>query len=148
METTSVPKPVPKPVPVPDEQSAGFWEAAAGHVLAIQRCTRCGFYSHPPVDICHRCHSPDRSFRYEPVTGRGTVRTWTVVRDAFLAGFAGEVPYVLAEAELEEQEGLRLVMLLVDGHASAMRIGLPVEVVFADVDGGVSVPHFRTAVRR
>ena len=144
METTSI----PKPVPVPDAQSAGFWEAAANHVLAIQQCDQCGFLSHPPVDICRQCLSPDRSFRYEPVSGRATVKTWTVVRDAFLAGFAGDVPYVLAEAELDEHEGLRLVLFLVDGTESEMRVGMPVEVVFDDVADGVSVPHFRTAVTR
>ncbi|MGH8996611.1 MAG: Zn-ribbon domain-containing OB-fold protein [Acidimicrobiales bacterium] len=132
---------------MPDDRSAGFWEAAAEHVLAIQRCTRCGFYHHPPVDICHGCLSPERSFRYEPVSGRATVRTWTVVRDAFLAGFAPDVPYVLAEAELDEQAGLRLVLLLVDGDESGMRLGLPVEAVFDDVTPGVSVPHFRAAVQ-
>jgi uncharacterized OB-fold protein len=144
LETTSV----PKPVPVPDPQSAGFWAAAANHVLAIQRCDQCGFYSHPPVDMCRRCLSPDRSFHYEPVSGRATVRTWTVVRDALLAGFAEDVPYVLAEAELDEQEGLRLVLFLVDGKESEMRVGLAVEVTFDDVATGVSVPHFRTAVPR
>jgi hypothetical protein len=144
LETTRV----PKPVPIPDVQSAGFWEAAANHVLALQQCDHCRFYSHPPVDMCRRCLSPDRSFHYEPVSGRATVRTWTVVRDAFLAGFAEDVPYVLAEAELDEQEGLRLVLFLVDGKASEMRVGLPVEVTFEDVASGISVPHFRTAVSR
>jgi uncharacterized OB-fold protein len=70
------------------------------------------------------------------------------VRDAFLAGFAEDVPYVPAEAELDEQEGLRLVMFLVDGKESEMRVGLAVEVIFDDVATGVSVPHFRTAVSR
>lgn len=144
METTSI----PKPVPVPDEQSAGFWEAASNHVLAMQRCDACGFLSHPPVDICRQCLSPDRSFHYEPVSGRATVRTWTVVRDAFLAGFAGDVPYILAEAELDEQGGLRLVLFLVDGTESEMRVGMPVETVFDDVAAGVSVPHFAPVVTR
>jgi hypothetical protein len=31
-----------RPPPVPDDQSAGYWEAAARHVLAIARCSRCG----------------------------------------------------------------------------------------------------------
>jgi uncharacterized OB-fold protein len=56
------------------------------------------------------------------------------------------VPYVLAEAELDEQEGLRLVLFLVDGNESEMGVGMPVEVVFDDVAAGVSVPHFRSAV--
>ncbi|HEX3566184.1 MAG TPA: OB-fold domain-containing protein, partial [Acidimicrobiales bacterium] len=98
--------------------------------------------------ICRQCLSPDRSFHFEPVSERATVRTWTVVRDAFLAGFAGDVPYVLAEAELDEQEGLRLVLFLVDGTESEMQVGMPVEIVFDDVTDGVSVPHFRSMVTR
>src|SRR5437764_5884220 len=92
----------PKPVPVPDEYSEGFWEAAAAHVLAIQRCQTCRFYSYPPVTLCQSCLSQDRAFRFEPVSGRATIRTWTVMRQAFLPGFQGDIPYVVAEVELEE----------------------------------------------
>lgn len=101
-----------KPVPLPDEESEGFWRAAADHVLALRRCTECGFFAYPPTVICHSCLSPRRSFAYEPVTGRGRVVTWSVMHQAFLPGFRGDVPYVLVDVELEEQSGLRLVTQL------------------------------------
>jgi uncharacterized OB-fold protein len=87
-----------KPVPVPDPESEGFWSAAAAHVLAIQRCTNCGWYAYPP--------------------------------------------YVVAEVELEEQEGLRIVARLVGGRPGDVAIGTAVEVAFDDVDAGIAVPHF------
>jgi uncharacterized protein len=131
-----------KPVPVPDPESEGFWSAAAAHVLAIQRCTNCGWYAYPPNVACSNCLSPEPSFRYEPVSGRGRVTTWTVVHHAFLPGFAADVPYVVAEVELEEQEGLRIVARLVGGRPGDVAIGTAVEVAFDDVDAGIAVPHF------
>jgi uncharacterized OB-fold protein len=131
-----------KPVPVPDEDSAGFWEATAQHQLAIRRCSNCGWYGYPPVMLCHNCLSPERRFHYEPVSGRGRIKTWTVLHQAFLPGFRGDVPYVVAVVELEEQPGLRMNVQLVDTPIDAVAIGVPVEVVFDDVAEGVSVPHF------
>jgi len=138
----------PKPVPVPDEYSQGFWDAAASHTLAIQRCQSCGFFSYPPVMLCPSCQSQDRDFRFEPVSGRGTIRTWTVMRQAFLPGFQGDVPYVVAEVELEEQAGLKMIGQLIDGMNAELTIGAPVEVVFADVAEGMSVPHFQMRTQR
>lgn len=138
---------IPKPVPVPDERSAGFWEAAASHTLAMQRCTACGQFAYPPVMVCLRCHSTDQGFRYDPVSGKGRVRTWTVMRQAFLPGFRGDVPYVVAEIELDDQADLRMIAQVVGARDTDMAIGVPVEVVFEDVADGVAVPHVALAGR-
>lgn len=138
--TEPAPVPVPVPVPVPDEDSAGFWAAAAEHVLTVQRCTHCGRYAYPPGVVCTGCLAPEPSFRWEPVSGRGRVASWTVIHQAFLPGFAAEVPYTVLEVELEEQDGLRLVARQAgDGRPT---LGAPVEVVFDDVGEGVAVPRF------
>lgn len=134
-------------MPVPDAVSEGFWRAAARHELVIQRCTACGWYVHPPDMICANCLSPERSFEFSPVSGRGRLRSWTVMHDAFLPGFRPDVPYVVADVELDEQPGLRLIAVLVDGPDAALALGAPVEVVFEDVAEGVAVPHFRLAGR-
>jgi uncharacterized OB-fold protein len=134
---------IPKPVPVPDADSEGFWKAAADHVLAIQRCTECGWFGYPPVVVCHGCLSPTRSFHFEKVSGQGTLKTWTVLHNAFLPGFQGDIPYVVAEIQLTEQEGLIMVVQLVGADPDSLRIGLPAEVIFDDVADGVSVPHFQ-----
>jgi uncharacterized OB-fold protein len=134
---------VPRPVPVADSQSGGFWAAAAEHRLAIQRCTNCDWLSYPPDILCARCYSPQRSFRWETVSGRARLRSWTVVRTAFLPGFAPYVPYVVAAAELQEQAGLRMAARLVDGPDAALSYGAAVETVFDDMVAGVAVPMFR-----
>lgn len=139
-------EPARKPLPVPDPLSEEFWRAAGSHVLAVQRCAACGWYTHPPDVICVNCLSPERAFRSERVSGRGRVRSWTVMRDAFLPGFRPDVPYVVVDVELEEQAGLRMIGQLV-GTDDGLALDAPVEVSFDDVAEGMAVPQFRLAAR-
>jgi uncharacterized OB-fold protein len=139
---TTVPVPVSVPVPVPDSHSAGYWEAAARHQLALAQCTRCGRFTHPPDVACPHCLSTDPAFVFVPVDGRGTVRSWTIMRDSFLPGFAEAVPFVLVDVELDAQPDLRLVGRLVDGPEAPFRLGDRVVTVFDDVAEGVVIPAF------
>ena len=132
-----------RPVPVPDASSAGVWQAAADHRLVVQRCTNCGWLSYPPDVICSRCLTTRPLFEWQPVSGRGTLRSWTVVHTAFLPGFTPYVPYVVAAAELVEQGGLRLFARLVDAPEAMLTYGAAVETVFEDVADGVAIPVFR-----
>jgi uncharacterized OB-fold protein len=95
------------------------------------------------VFVCPRCLDPKASFRFEPVSGRGVIRTWTVMHTAFLPAFAPEVPWVIVQAELDEQDGLRYLAALVDGPTAGFGIGSPVEVVFEPLAGGLVLPQFR-----
>ena len=60
---------------------------------------------------------------------------------AYFASFADEVPYNVAEVELDE--GPRLLTNLVDVGEDQIRIGLPVEIVYAPVAEGVTLAKFR-----
>jgi uncharacterized OB-fold protein len=134
-----------KPLPVPDEGSEGYWAAAARGVLALPRCGVCGRFALPPDVVCPECGSTDPRFTTEPVEGGGTVRSWTVVRDAFLPGFAGDVPYLLVDVELDAQPDLRMIGRLVDGAAAPVRVGDRVTVAFDALADGVMVPAFALA---
>ena len=131
-----------RPRPVPDEQSAPYWEAAAEHRLTIARCSRCSVFSHPPDVVCRHCGSTAPEFAFAPVSGRGTIRSWTVMRQSFLPGFDDDVPFVLVDVELDDQEDLRTIGRLVDGPTSPIRAGARVTVVFEDVAPDLSVPAF------
>lgn len=133
---------VAKPIPVPDEQSEGYWAAAAEHVLALARCARCGTLAHPPGVVCPHCLSTEPEFAFVPVDGRGTVRSWTVIRDSFLPGFAADVPFVLVDVELDAQADLRLIGRLVDGPDAELHVGDRVVTVFDDLADGLAVPAF------
>ena len=135
-----------RPLPVPDEQSAPFWAAAAEHVLTIARCSACGAFTHPPDVVCPHCLSTSPSFVFTPVSGRGVVRSWTVMHESFLPGF-DDTPFVLVDVELEEQEELRLIGRLLDGVSATLRIGVRVRVTFEDLREGIAVPAFVLAGR-
>jgi uncharacterized OB-fold protein len=131
-----------RPVPVPDDQSAPYWKAAAEHVLTAARCSNCGMFSLPPDVVCPHCGTTTPNFAFEAVSGRGAVRAWTVVRQSFLPGFDGEVPFVLVDVELDDQPELRLIGRLIDGVAAPLRLGARVASTFEDIAPGVAVPAF------
>jgi hypothetical protein len=131
-----------RPLPVTDELSAPFWEAAASHELSLARCSRCGAFAHPPDVICPHCGSTDPGFEFQRVSGRGSLRSWTVVRQAFLPGFEADLPFVLVDVELALQPGLRLIGRLLDGPDAPLVLGARVRVAFEDVATGVAIPAF------
>ena len=132
-------------LPVPDDSSTSFWAAAAEHVLTVARCRQCSRYTLPPDATCTHCHSTNPNFTFVSVSGRGVIRSWTVVRQAFLPGFDNELPFVLVDVELVEQADLRLIGRLLDGPDADIRIGDPVIAGFEDLAPGVAVPAFELA---
>jgi uncharacterized protein len=130
-----------KPVPLPDELSRPFWEAAKERRLAIQRCGSCGYYNHPPRRFCDACLAQD--LRFEPVSGRGVVYTFTVMHQRDVAGFEEDAPFINVVVELIEQPQLLMVSNLPIAERTKVRIGAAVEVDFEDRGAGVIVPQFR-----
>jgi uncharacterized OB-fold protein len=132
-----------RPVPAPDETSAPYWAAAAGHVLTAARCSVCQKFCLPPDVVCPHCRTTEPNFGFEPVSGRGVVRAWTVVRQSFLPGFDADLPFVLVDVELDDQPELRLIGRLIDGPEVPLRQGARVGPAFEDIAPGVSIPAFR-----
>ncbi len=130
-----------KPVPVPDELSRPFWEAAKERRLAIQRCGSCDYYNHPPRLFCDACLGQD--LRFEAVSGRGTVYTFTVMHQRDVAGFEKEAPFINIVVELAEQPKLLMVSNLPIAQRAKVSIGAAVEVDFEDRGDGVVIPQFR-----
>jgi uncharacterized protein len=134
-----------RPVPVPDPLSAPYWAAAARHVLTVARCSLCQGYSIPPGQTCEQCGSTDPQFAFTPVSGRGVIRSWTVMHQSFLPGFDADLPFTLVDVELAEQAELRMIGRLLNRPEAPLRVGTPVTVAFEDVAAGVSVPAFSLA---
>jgi hypothetical protein len=99
-------------------------------------------YTHPPDVVCPHCHTTNPEFAFTPVSGRGTVRSWTVMHQSFLPGFEEDVPFLLVDVELEEQPDLRIIGRLVDGPDATVAIGTSVQVTFEDLGSGMAVPAF------
>lgn len=130
-----------KPLPRIDEESKGYWEACQRRELVVQRCGSCGQLRHYPRALCPSCLSD--AVEWVRCSGRGTVYTFTVTHQNQAPGFRDQLPYVLAYVELAE--GVRLLTNIVDCTPEAVRIGMPVEVVFEDATPAVTLPKFRPA---
>ena len=127
-----------RPAPPLSERTSPYWLSGAEGVLKLATCQACGFRLHPPKPICPKCRG--RDIQFAPVSGRGRIHSWTVNRYAWAAGLPP--PYVIAEVELEEQEGLLILTNIVDCPLDDLRIGLPVQVAFEPA-GDAFVPVFR-----
>jgi uncharacterized protein len=130
-----------KPVPVADDLSQPFWEAAKGRRPVAQRCAECGYYNHPPRLVCDRCSS--QRLEFTPVSGRGTIYSFTVMHQPSVAGFEGEVPYINIVVELEQQPMLFMVSNLPYAELGKVRIGGRVEVWFEERGPDLVLAQFR-----
>ncbi len=130
-----------KPLPAVDDLSQPFWEAAKQHKLVVQRCQECSYFNHPPRLACDACQS--QQLQFEPVSGQGTIYTFTVMHQPNIAGFEDQIPYINILVELEEQPLLFMVSNLPDSEKDKVRIGGQVEAYFEDVNDEITLPQFR-----
>ncbi|MCB0994441.1 MAG: Zn-ribbon domain-containing OB-fold protein [Acidimicrobiales bacterium] len=134
-----------RPIPKTSALTEGFWQAAREHRLVVQQCAGCGALRHYPQPMCASCHSD--AFTWTPVSGRGTVYTFTVTHQAFHPAWKERVPFAVATVELDE--GFRMVTDLPTEDVERVQIGAPVECFFEDhqLDDGstFTFPRFRLA---
>jgi len=135
------PKETKKPLPRIDEENRWFFEACARQELVLQRCGACGTLRYYPRGLCPACLSSKTE--YQRMSGRGTVYTFTVTHQNQAPGFRDELPYVMAYVQLDE--GLRILTNIVHTDPQAVRIGMPVEVIFEEFDEGLALPKFQRA---
>ena len=134
--------------PLPDVEwppTREFWAAAARGELAVPRCDACRRYVWYPDGTCRSCGS--QAATWTAVSGRGRLFSWSVVRRAFIPQLAADVPYVAGLVVIDEDPAVRIVTRIVDCEPAALRIDMPVQVVFrplrfAGVRGEVTAPVF------
>ncbi|WP_406059241.1 OB-fold domain-containing protein [Streptomyces sp. NBC_01077] len=133
--------------PVTDEDGAPFWEYAAQGELRVQSCADCGELRFPPRPCCPHCHSFASEWR--PMSGRGRIWSYVLPHPPLLPEYAAQAPYNAVIVELADAPRIRLVGNVVatpdaplnSVDPSRLRIGAPVKVAFAEIDG-VTVPRW------
>lgn len=127
-----------RPLPVVDDRDTdGFFAAARRHELAIRMCSECGAVLHMPVAYCRHCGGWET--KWETVSGRGRLYSWTVVEHQVHPAFPA--PYTLVLVELEDHPEARLVGAIT-GRPD-LCAGQPMEVWFEAVAEDVVLPQWR-----
>ncbi|MBO0701808.1 MAG: Zn-ribbon domain-containing OB-fold protein [Candidatus Dormibacteraeota bacterium] len=132
--TTAAARPGPR-FPEPDTEP--FWAATREGRLTYQVCRRCGGIVFHPRRHCTHCTSLELDWRTS--AGKGTVYSFTVIRQHGHPFFRGRVPYVVAFIDLDE--GFRMLAEVEAPDPSQVRIGQRVEVRWED-GGEVRIPLF------
>ena len=122
-----------------DDTNRFFWTAGADGELRFQRCGDCRRYVHPPAPRCPYCL--DGGLAPEAVSGRGTLHSFTVNHQQWIPG---SDRYVVGLVTIDEQDDVRLMTNVVDCDEESLAVGMPVEVVFEQVED-VWLPLFRPA---
>lgn len=130
-----------KPIPQSEPAFAPFFEGARAHKLMLQRCQACGSTTWPVPSRCPTCLSGDLT--WVQASGKGVLYSFVLMHQVFHPGFASEVPYNIAEVDLEE--GVRMISNIVGCSNADLRIGMPLVVTFEDITDEISLPKFRPA---
>jgi hypothetical protein len=123
--------------PLPDTADpvmAPFWEGCRDQRLRVQRDCVTGLVHWPPKPGYWK----GGRLEWFDASGRGEVYSYVVAHAPFLPAFAEQLPHILVLVQLAE--GPRLVGYMVDTTPAAMRIGLPVQVVFRRLTDDVTLP--------
>jgi uncharacterized OB-fold protein len=93
--------------------------------------------------VCYTCWS--ENLEWSTASGFGYVSSWVVFHRAFDPSFEAELPYAVAQVDLEE--GVRLISNLVKVPLADIRPGMLVEAVFEDVTADISLVKFRRRIQ-
>ncbi|MEX2558129.1 MAG: OB-fold domain-containing protein [Actinomycetota bacterium] len=124
-------------IPEVTPETEHFWRGGANGELVFLHCESCRNYIHPPSPVCPVCLSCELS--PEPVSGRGTVATFTINHQPWNPSVP--VPYVIALVEIDEQASLRLMTNIVGCDPEEVHVGMRVRVRFTQHDD-VYLPLF------
>jgi uncharacterized OB-fold protein len=128
-----------KPIPPVDPWAEPFWAGTRERRLMIQKCTSCKKPIFYPRLSCPSCFS--ERLEWVEASGRGTIYSYTLVRNNPPSRFLEDLPFVIAIVELEE--GVRMMTNIVDCDLEVVRCEMPVEVTFERLTDEITLPKFK-----
>ena len=128
-----------KPIPKPTPETQPFWDGCAQGELRLQHCQECGHVQFYPRRLCSGCFS--ENVAWQTASGKGTVRSWSLVVMPGAPGFEEEVPFISALIRL--QEGPTMLSVLREIDNAAVTPDMPVEVIFEQRSDTIYIPYFK-----
>ena len=117
-----------------------FWEATKQRELRFQECADCGEVVFYPRAHCTSCLGG--TLRWKTSKGKGTVYTFSIVRQSYHPFFRSQVPYAVAWIDLDEGPRLLSNVVGVDDPSTGVKVGQRV-VVEWEPHEELAIPLFR-----
>lgn len=130
-------------IPRPSPEDREFWEGARRGELRIQHCTTCGQHQHYARMLCSHCGA--LTLEWITASGKGTVYSFTVIRQNGVPPFNERIPFVVATVDLEEP-GARVIAAMPDVAPDDARIGMRVRATFRPANDEVGFVDFASDV--
>ena len=128
-----------RPSPTGEGEYGQWFEACAQGRLLVQRCDACGHEQWYPRSVCTKCAATPR---WHEVANRGTVYTFTTIRQYHAKPFGAEMPYCVAMIDLAESP-VRMFGTLTDIAIDDVWVDLPVEAYAVEYTPGRALPYWR-----
>ena len=124
-------------IPAPEirPEAKAYWDALSEGRFQITECKACGNRFHYPRPFCPSCMSRDVALI--PVTGNGTIYSFTLVRQK---GAISSAPVFVTL-----DEGPTILSALVDCDYDKLAIGQRVKMKLVPTDNGPPIPFFTPA---
>ena len=119
-----------RPLPLLTPTNEFYWTSGADGRLRFQKCGDCAGLIHPPKPSCPYCHSDELGVT--EVSGKGRLAGFTQNFQQWSPAFP--VPYLVGIVVIDEDPRVHLTTNVVNADVSALEIGVPVQVVFEQVD--------------
>ncbi|MBI4640492.1 MAG: Zn-ribbon domain-containing OB-fold protein [Candidatus Tectomicrobia bacterium] len=131
-----------RPIPIPDETTKTFWDGTVKHELLIPKCKDCGKFHFYPRPFCPHCFS--NNLEYVKSSGKGKIYSYAVQQRPTVPGI--DAPFVTALVTLDDA-GVRLMTNIVgiDPDPQKVKVDMPVEVTWLDINEEVALPLFKPA---
>jgi uncharacterized OB-fold protein len=132
-----------RPLPAITPETRHFWEGTRAGELRLQKCNACSHVYFPPRPFCPQCASTEIAVMR--ASGRASLYSY-VIHHRATPGFVP--PYSIAVVELEEGPRMMTNIVETEQTPQALRLDMPLEVVFQRMNDEISLPLFRPAGRR
>jgi len=134
---------MPRALPKPTPETRHFWEGCNLGELRLQRCKACKRPYFPPRPFCPRCASRD----IEVFTASGKARLYSYVINHRPRPDMGTEPHSIAVVELLEGPRLMTNVVNCPQTPEALRLDMPLQVLFQKESEEISLPLFEPARR-
>jgi uncharacterized protein len=131
-----------KPIPRPTPETQTFWDKAKQGELWLQRSKQTGEAYFPPRPFFPK--DPGHEVEWFKASGKGKLHSY-VINHRPAPGFEDEAPYAIAIVKTDEGVTMMTNIVECEQTPEALKLDMPLEVVFVPVNDDISLPKWRPA---